>query len=302
MRKHLTAFGAGSGSKPGFALIVLAGLLLPAVPALSGDGPPDRSTADRSTADRPTADQSTTDRLTTLANGDWRPDANKARNGARHPVETLVFFGIRDHMTVVELMPGGGWYMEILAPFLKDRGTYYAAGFPRDAQSSYAQRLLRETDARIAARPDLYGKVITTALTAETGFAPAGSADMVLTFRNLHNWMSSGELPVILANVHRALKPGGIFGVVEHRADPKAAVDPKAQSGYVNEAYIIGVIEKAGFGLEASSEINANPRDSRNHPKGVWTLPPTYALGDQDRATYSAIGESDRMTLRFRRL
>ncbi len=244
------------------------------------------------------------DRLTAIANGDHRSADNKARNAARHPVETLTFFGINDKMTVVELSPGGGWYSEILAPYLRDNGQYIAAGFPKDATSDYMVRINKSFAEKLAASPDLYNRVIVTELAPAQGLdiAPPGSADMVVTFRNLHSWMGAGQLEGVLAAAHKALKTGGILGVVQHRANPTAALDPNARNGYVNEDQAVALIEKAGFKLEAKSDVNANPKDTKDYEKGVWTLPPSYRLGDQDRAKYEAIGESDRMTLRFRKL
>lgn len=242
-------------------------------------------------------------RLESLAAGDHRSAENKARNDARHPVETLAFFGIRPDMTVVELWPSTGWYTEILAPFLRDEGRYIAAGFDRDADSDYLKKNLAAFDAKLKADPELYGRVEITELAPpdKVDIAPAGSADMVLTFRNLHNWMMRGQLETVIAAAHKALKPGGILGVVEHRADPNATPDAAAKSGYVSEAEAIRIIEAAGFELVEKSEVNANPRDTKDHEGGVWALPPTLRHGDKDREKYLAIGESDRMTLKFRK-
>jgi predicted methyltransferase len=202
-------------------------------------------------------------------------------------------------MTVVELWPSSGWYAEILAPYLKDSGTYYAAAMDptstdrEDVQSNAALRAL------FAAHPDLYGGMKWTVLArGKYAIAPEGSADMVLTFRNFHNWVAAGDTREVFAAAFRALKPGGILGVVEHRArDPKAV--PGHSQGYVGEDYAIGLIESAGFKLLERSNINNNPKDTKDYPQDVWTLPPTYALGDKDRAKYAAIGESDRFTLKF---
>ena len=239
--------------------------------------------------------------LDVLANGAHRSDANKARNIYRHPVETLSFFGLKPDMTVVELWPSSGWYTEIIAPYVNAQGQYYANVYvkPGDPEfNSSAVQLLKD---KFAAHPDLYGNARITVMTLpqNPNIAPAGSADMVLTFRNLHNWLEQGTTHVMLKAIYRALKPGGIFGVVDHRGDESKPQDPKAPMGYVNQAYAIKIIEKAGFKLVDASEINANSRDDRNHPKGVWTLPPTLALKDQDREKYLKIGESDRFTLKF---
>jgi predicted methyltransferase len=231
----------------------------------------------------------------------YRSAENRARDAYRHPRETLQFFGLRPDMTAVEVWPGGGWYTEILAPLLKDQGRLYAAHLD-PASSEYARRTVDGFRAKLAARPDLYDKVVVTALAAppaRSEIAPAGSADMVVTFRNLHNWMMFGWQREAFAAIHAALKPGGVLGVVEHRADPGRPQDPKAASGYVPEQYAIELIESVGFRLVGRSEVNANPKDTKDYEKGVWTLPPTFAAGAKDRERYAAIGESDRFTLKF---
>jgi predicted methyltransferase len=233
--------------------------------------------------------------------GSHRSAANKARDVYRHPKETLTFFGLRRDMTVVELWPGsGGWYTEVLAPVLKDKGKLYAAHVdPVDAPPGGRDGLKSYKD-KLAANPDLYGKVDVTVLWNKgADIAPPGSADMVVTFRNIHNWMGRDWAPQAFAAAYQALKPGGVFGVEEHRGNPAVPQDPKAASGYVNEDYAIKMIEAAGFKLVDRSEINANPKDTKDYEKGVWTLPPNYRMGDVDRAKYTAIGESDRFTLKF---
>ena len=229
-----------------------------------------------------------------------RSDANRARDVYRHPKETLQFFGLKDDMVVLELWPGGGWYTEILAPVLKDRGQLIAAHLD-PAASAYAKRSRTAYDEKLAKDPDMYGKVKVVVLQPPNQYdlGPANSVDMVLTFRNLHNWMQSGSLEQVFVAAHRVLKHGGTFGIVEHRAKPDADDATVAKSGYVRERYAIEMAEKAGFQFVGKSEINANPRDTKDYPDGVWTLPPTYRKGDVDRATYQAIGESDRMTLKF---
>ncbi len=229
-----------------------------------------------------------------------RSERNVARDGARHPAEALAFFGVRRDSTVVEILPGsGGYYMEILAPYLRERGRYIAADRDAAAPPQYLadhQRLL----ARLKAEPALYGKVVVTPFNAGLHqIAPPGSADFVLTFRNLHNWIERGEIEGALRVFHQALKPGGVLGVVDHRGRDDLTQEAQMKSGYVRQDYAIALIEKAGFRLAAAAEMNANPRDTKDHPAGVWTLPPTYRLKDQDRAKYAAIGESDRFTLRF---
>ena len=235
------------------------------------------------------------------ANGDHRSDAHRARNQYRHPVATLLFFGLKPDMTVVELLPGGGWYTEILAPFVRDRGAFYAAGFDQDTDVDYYRRGNKAYAAKLAARPDLYDHVQVTELAPpeKLAIAPEGTADMVLTFRSLHGWMSRGQAEAVMKAAYRALKPGGVLGLVQHRGNPDTAQDPAAKSGYVNEDYAIELAEGAGFKLVAKSEVNANPNDDADHPEGVWTLPPSLRLGDKDREAYQAIGESDRMTLKF---
>ena len=234
------------------------------------------------------------DALQKAIDGPQRPAADKARDQYRHPIQTLTFFGIRPNMTVVEVWPGAGWYTEILAPYLKDRGKLYAA-IPQGGEGADAFK------AKLASDPNVYGKVIVTELEppSKLQLAPDGSADLVLTFRNVHNWMRRGYAENMFKAMYRALKPGGILGVEEHRANPAVAQDPKAASGYVRTDYVIHLVESAGFKLAGKSEINANPKDTKDYPKGVWTLPPTLREGDTDRAKYMAIGESDRMTLRF---
>ena len=226
-----------------------------------------------------------------------------ARDVYRHPLETLRFFRLRPDQTVVEIWPGRGWYMEILAPYLHDRGKYYAAieaadvdGAPKEAKDNAAY--LRK---KIADDPAHYGAVIVTELYPPqlTEICPSGTADVVLTFRNVHNWMVTGDQQAQFDAFFKALKPGGVLGVVEHRAKPGATPDEMGKSGYVDEAYVKKLATTAGFRFDAESPINDNPKDTKDYPEGVWTLPPTLALGDKDRAKYLAIGESDRMTLRF---
>jgi len=214
---------------------------------------------------------------------------------------TVTFFGLRPDMTVVEVWPGGGEYTEILATLLKRRGRLYEAHLD-PTSSEYVRRTVDDFRAKLAARPDLYDKVVVTTLAAppaSAAIAPAGSADLVVTFGNLHNWMMFGWQREAFAAMHAALKPDGVLGVVEHRGDPKWPQDPKAASGYVHEQYAIELIESVGFKLVGRSEVNANPKDTKDYEKGVWTLPPTFAAGAKDRARYAAIGESDRFTLKF---
>jgi len=234
--------------------------------------------------------------------GDHRAPGHGARDAQRHPKETLMFFGLRADMTIVEVWPGGaGWYTEILAPVLRERGRLYAAHWDPALGSQYVQQGLAAYQEKLGSRPDLYDRVVVTALSASNAYeiAPPGSADLVLTFRNVHNWMAAGWAPQAFARMYQALKPGGILGVVEHRGDPTIPQDPKATSGYVNANFVTELARAAGFELLASSEINANPRDTKNYEAGVWSLPPNFRLRDQDRSRYESIGESDRMTLKF---
>lgn len=240
--------------------------------------------------------------LQALANGNHRAEGHRDRNVFRHPAETLAFFGLEDDMVVVEISPGGqGWYTEILAPFLKERGKLYAASYDPESSVEYFRVNAKRFSDKLAADPENYGKVIVTILAPpeKLDIAPAGSADMVLTFRNVHNWMRGGYVEEVFDAFYKVLKPGGILGVVQHRGDPNTPQDPSGVRGYVNEDYVIALVERAGFKLVDSSEINANPRDTKDHPEGVWMLPPSLRLGDKDRAKYVAIGESDRMTLKF---
>ena len=223
-----------------------------------------------------------------------------ARDKARHPYEELTFFGIKPDMTVVELWPGGGYWTDILGPYLAAKGTYYLAlNPPGNAEEDGENKALRE---HLAAEKAKMGTVHETQLGAgHLEIAPAGSADLVLTFRNLHNWMDEGYAEQALKACFTALKPGGILGLEEHRASNDKPQDPKAKSGYVRQDYAIELAKKAGFVLEGSSEIDANPKDTKDYPQGVWSLPPTLAEGKANRDKYLAIGESDNMVLKFRK-
>ena len=235
--------------------------------------------------------------------GDHRSAENRARDQYRHPQQTLEFFGIRPEMTVVEIWPSTGWYTEILAPYLQDKGRYIAAHWDPDAKEDFIRKGVKSFQEKLAARPDLYGKVEMAVLQPpeKTEIVPAESVDMVVTFRNIHNWMDGGQAQNIFGSMYRVLKPGGVLGVVEHRAANDKPQDPKAKSGYVREDYAMQLAEKAGFVLEAKSEVNANAKDTKDYADGVWTLPPTLQKGEKDKDKYLAIGESDRFTLRFRK-
>ncbi len=235
--------------------------------------------------------------------GDHRSAENRARDAYRHPRETLEFFGIRPDMSVIEIWPATGWYTEILAPYLQDQGRYVAAHWDPEAKQEFIRTGVKAFQDKLAARPDLYAKVEMAVLSPpdKTEMVSAESVDMVVTFRNIHNWMANGQAETLFAAMYRVLKPGGVLGVVEHRAANDKPQDPKAKSGYVREDYAIGLAEKAGFVMEAASEVNANPRDTRDYEGGVWTLPPTLRQGEKDKQKYLDIGESDRFTLRFRK-
>lgn len=230
-------------------------------------------------------------------NGDHRSAKNKARDQYRHPVETLNFFGFKPTMTVVEITPGGGWYTEILAPALKGSGKLYGAHYPDTGEDSYASKSRKKLERKLASNAVFSEMVLTDFVPRkQSQLAPAGSADLVLTFRNLHNWQDAG-VEQVFKDAFTALKPGGILGVVEHRLP--AGLSPEKAVGYVSETKTIKQAKAAGFRFVAASEINANAKDMAQHPKGVWTLPPVLKLGEKDKAKYLAIGESDRMTLKF---
>ncbi len=233
--------------------------------------------------------------LQAVVDGPHRDPANRLRDRYRHPLETLSFFGIREDMTVIEISPGAGWYSEILGPLLYDKGRLILAGG--------ATAGLR---GRVADKTGVLGRASLVEFRPPAFWPPQGDAaqtpqgaDMVLTFRNVHNWISAGTVEAVFSGMYRALKAGGVLGVVEHRANPALPVDPRAGNGYVHEAQVIAFAEAAGFRLSARSEVNANPSDTKDYPGGVWTLPPTLRMGGVERDRYLAIGESDRMTLRF---
>ncbi|TNE79015.1 MAG: methyltransferase [Gammaproteobacteria bacterium] len=234
--------------------------------------------------------------------GAHRTPAFVERDIWRHPAETLAFFEVAGDMTVVEIWPGAGWYTEILAPLMK-AGTLRTAHFPAGIGVTFYDLSREKFEAKLAAEPDVYAGVIVSTFDPARGIleVPEGDADRVLTFRNVHNWLRNDSEARAFRLFFRALKPGGILGVVEHRAKAGTPREQMLTSGYMTEEYVIELAEKAGFVLEAKSDINANPADTTLHPAGVWTLPPTLRLGAKDRETYLKIGESDRMTLRFRK-
>jgi predicted methyltransferase len=239
------------------------------------------------------AGQVASTQLKAAVDGSWRSEKNKARDQYRHPEQMLSFFGIRPDMTVIEIWPSGGWFTEILAPFLNDNGHYIAA-VPPGSKSAVALKKKFGFDKAH------YGNAGFVEFEDKTpNLGPDGSADMVLTFRNVHNWAADGNAEVMFKAFYKVLKPGGVLGVEDHRAAEGKKLDEVVNTGYLPTDYVIKLATDAGFKLDKQSEINANPKDNHDHPKGVWTLPPTYELGEKDKAKYAAIGESDRMTLRF---
>lgn len=234
---------------------------------------------------------------------DHRSAANRARDPFRKPFETITFLGVEPHHKVVEILPGGGAYwLEFLAPYLRERGLYVAASRDASAPANYLADHKRLLD-KLAADPARYDRVqVSEFLADKFEIAPAGSMDFVLTFRNMHNWIDRGEIDGALRAFHKALKPGGVLGVADHRGRTDRTQEEQKRTGYMRQDFAIELLEKGGFKLLAASEVKANPKDTKDHADGVWSLPPNYRSGDKDRAKYEAIGESDRFLLKFARV
>jgi predicted methyltransferase len=272
-------------------LLALTGALACASSQSSGPSSAATPAAGGASAASPAAASDSEPKLRAVLALPHRSEANRHRDQYRHPAETLAFFGIREDMNVVELWPGGGWYTEVLAPFLKEKGHLAVTNTAKG--KSYSDML--------AKTPDVYGKVEQRIINPpnEINFGPDGTADLVVTFRNIHGWMPGGYDGKVYSAAYRVLKSGGVFGVEEHRAKPGSDPAELKDTGYVPEDYVIKKVEEAGFRFVGKSEVNANPKDTKDYAKGVWTLPPTLRMGDQDKEKYLSIGESDRMTLKF---
>ena len=261
--------------------LLLTGLLLPSVPLLAQHAGHDHRTAGK-----------VADPIAAAVAAPSRTPANIARDKYRHPAETLAFFGVTPGQTVAEFSPGAGWYTEILAPLLRDKGTLYAL-----QPSGYLDRY----KSFLAAKPEVYDQVKLVVFPGEVTAMPKGSVDTVLTFRNVHNLVMNGQEAAAFKLFHDLLKPGGTLGIVDHRLPEARDGASEKTSGYVKASTVRRIAEAAGFEYLGSSEINANPKDTADWEKGVWTLPPTLGNGEVDKARYLAIGESDRMTLKFRK-
>jgi predicted methyltransferase len=295
--------------------ILIGGVAALALAACGGAEEPTVPEVETPPAEAPVAEVEAPGAMETVLAGAWRSDAEKARDTWRNPAETLEFFEVDADDTVVEIWPGGGWYTNVLAPYLATgEGTLIAAVwdvnvFEGDRRTRIEERIA-EFKAKYEADPETFGTLEYSAFSAESGpLADAGSVDAVLTFRNVHNWMGGDYTAKFFTDAYDALKPGGVLGVVEHRLPSTAEQDPRGSTGYVHEDFVKALAVAAGFEFVEASEINANPADTADHPFGVWTLPPVSRTSDRegntpegfDAATYEAIGESDRMTLKFRK-
>ncbi len=280
--------------------LMLAALIPVALAACATDASDATATAAQPAA---TA-QADSARLDSAIAGEWRNPRNVARDQYRHPRETLAFFGVAPGQTVIEITPGGGWYGEILAPYLRESGRYVAAVWD-DAipgQPNYRYDLNKQLRAKFAGNAAVFGTPEVRVFDPKAPvFGAPASADVVLTFRNAHNWVEDGTADAYFKAFFDVLKPGGTLGLTDHRARPGTDLETMKKSGYLTEALVIDHATRAGFVLEEKSEVNANPKDTADHPNGVWTLPPSNRHDAADDAKYQAIGESDRMTLRFRK-
>lgn len=268
---------------------------------MTPDATPPQDAAGGATADDTgSAGSDVVARINEILAGDHRAQGNAARDQYRHPAETLAFFGVRADSTVVELSAGGGWYTEVLAPLVRDQGKLIVTQYSKEGpEDSYRPKAAKKYEEKLLARPDVYDKVEVVVISDDMVLAPEGSVDVVLTFRNSHGWFGDDKQEKVYGAAFAALKPGGVFGVVQHRANEGADAKETAPKGYLPETAVIAAAEAVGFELAEKSEINANAKDTKDHPEGVWTLPPGFALEDKDHDKYAAIGESDRMTLKF---
>lgn len=295
--------------------ILIGGVAALALAACGGGEEPTTTTAETPPAETPVAAEVAVDPMQAVLAGEWRSEAEKARDQFRNPAETLEFFEVTPDSTVVEIWPGGGWYTNVLAPYLASGdGTLIAAvwdvdAFEGDRRASIEQRIA-DFKAKYEADPETFGDIQYSAFSVQSGeLAEPGSVDVVLTFRSIHGLMRADYAPKLFEDAFAALKPGGVLGVVQHRLPSTAEQDPRAASGYVHEDFVKALAVSSGFEFVEASEINANPNDTADHPFGVWTLPPVSRTTDGDgnapdgfdADAYKAIGESDRMTLKFRK-
>ncbi len=290
-------------------LVLSLGLALAACGQQEEAAPDAAATAEPAAQPAPAAEPAAPElsKIEQVLAGDHRGEANKARDAFRHPKETLEFFLVDGSETIVEITPGGGWYTEVLAPYTKGSGKLIAAIVDPASSSSerardYYSASNQKFRDKLAADADNYGEVEVVEFDAAAPvFGEPESVQRVLTFRNVHNWTGGGNGQAMFDAFFAVLEPGGILGVVEHRAAADANKEDAMKAGYLAQADVVAMAEQAGFILDAESEINANPADTKDHPSGVWNLPPNLRMaeGDEDKAKYEAIGESDRMTLRF---
>jgi predicted methyltransferase len=282
-------------------------LVVAAVAAAVSIHAPETSAGRKTLAKQTGKSEADAAKLSAAIAGSWRDAQNTLRDKFRNPQQTLSFFSVGPKETVIEITPGGGgWYAEVLAPYLREHGRYTAAmvdpaTLPEGRGRDFQQKALDDLKARLAKSPAQFDRAqIATFDPKAPRFAEPGTVDTVLTFRNVHNWTGTpGRAEAYFKAFYEALKPGGTLGVVDHRAKPGTDPEKMKTSGYLTEAVVIKLATDAGFRLDAKSEVNANPKDSADHKNGVWTLPPTNRHDPEDAATYRAIGESDRMTLRF---